>query len=263
MVAPTIRFPDVNSPAFDRHAHEVIAYPGIQTAAARYVRDSRREMPIHLIEPHALLRESLIKGLAEGERKGMVFGFAELNELLLRPCSMNASPIVILSIQDSCRAALDESLCRIASWSRDQARVVVLGGTGCDALVRHALTLGARGFIPLSLPMQVAIEVVKLVQAGGTYVPASLAIPASQDDSTTEPPLATGELFTPKQMKVLDGLRRGKANKAIAYDLNMCENTVKVHVRAIMQKLGSRNRTEVALKIERLNPGQGRTMTRP
>ena len=47
---------------------------------------------------------------------------------------------------------------------------------------------------------------------------------------------------------MLTALREGKANKIIAYDLNMCEGTVKVHVRNIMKKLKARNRTEVIYK---------------
>jgi DNA-binding NarL/FixJ family response regulator len=53
-------------------------------------------------------------------------------------------------------------------------------------------------------------------------------------------------MFTRRQVAVIDALRKGKANKIIAYELNMCESTVKVHVRNIMKKLNARNRTEVA-----------------
>lgn len=55
--------------------------------------------------------------------------------------------------------------------------------------------------------------------------------------------------FTARQSAVAEGLRRGKANKIIAYELNLCESTVKVHIRNIMKKLGATNRTEVAYKI--------------
>jgi predicted transcriptional regulator len=48
-------------------------------------------------------------------------------------------------------------------------------------------------------------------------------------------------------MKVVEEIRLGKANKQIAYELNMSEHTVKVHLRHIMRKLKARNRTEVAV----------------
>ena len=51
---------------------------------------------------------------------------------------------------------------------------------------------------------------------------------------------------------MIDALRRGKANKIIAYELNMCESTVKVHIRNIMKKLKAKNRTEVAYLANKL-----------
>jgi len=51
---------------------------------------------------------------------------------------------------------------------------------------------------------------------------------------------------------VVRALCRGKANKVIAYELNMCESTVKVHVRNIMKKLKAKNRTEVAVMFKSL-----------
>ena len=49
-----------------------------------------------------------------------------------------------------------------------------------------------------------------------------------------------------RQAEILDCLRRGMANKLIAYELDMCESTVKVHIRHIMKKLNATNRTQVA-----------------
>jgi DNA-binding NarL/FixJ family response regulator len=51
---------------------------------------------------------------------------------------------------------------------------------------------------------------------------------------------------------VVEALCRGKANKQIAFELGMCESTVKVHVRHIMRKLKARNRTEVAMMVSNL-----------
>jgi len=53
--------------------------------------------------------------------------------------------------------------------------------------------------------------------------------------------------FSPRQLQVLELLQQGKQNKIIAYELGMCESTVKVHIRHIMRKLNARNRTQVVL----------------
>jgi DNA-binding NarL/FixJ family response regulator len=69
------------------------------------------------------------------------------------------------------------------------------------------------------------------------------------------PDLGAKPLFTSRQAVVAEELRQGKANKIIAYDLSMCENTVKVHVRNIMKKLRAANRTEAAFKLSKMALG--------
>jgi DNA-binding NarL/FixJ family response regulator len=61
--------------------------------------------------------------------------------------------------------------------------------------------------------------------------------------------------FSPRQLQVLERLRQGKQNKIIAYELGMCESTVKVHIRHIMRKLNARNRTQVVLLTNNTNIG--------
>lgn len=111
--------------------------------------------------------------------------------------------------------------------------------------VREAFNLGAQGYIPTSLAPRVAVEAVRLVCVGGTFAPAATLL--SQHDcrpASPREPLIEG--FTQRQSQILDCLRRGMANKLIAYELNMCESTVKVHIRNIMKKLNATNRTQVA-----------------
>ena len=63
------------------------------------------------------------------------------------------------------------------------------------------------------------------------------------------------DIFTTRQAAVVEAVRQGKANKIIAYELNMRESTVKVHVRNIMKKLKAGNRTEVAYIASKLIAG--------
>lgn len=62
-------------------------------------------------------------------------------------------------------------------------------------------------------------------------------------------------MFTVRQAEVVEALRKGKANKIIAYELKLRESTVKVHIRQIMKKLKATNRTEVACKLNSLFSG--------
>ena len=108
-----------------------------------------------------------------------------------------------------------------------------------DSVVQ-ALHAGARGYLPTSVSLEVAMEAIHLVIAGGTYVPASILFAAHRSSQVPGIPKSL-ELFTARQAAVVEALRRGKANKIIAYELNMRESTVKVHVRSIMKKLKAKN----------------------
>jgi DNA-binding NarL/FixJ family response regulator len=122
--------------------------------------------------------------------------------------------------------------------------VAVLSDYEDPESIREAFNLGVRGYIPTSLASLVAVEAVRLVCVGGTFAPAAALL--SQSD---RPHSSAGEplkAFTQRQSQILDCLRRGMANKLIAYELNMCESTVKVHIRNIMKKLNATNRTQVA-----------------
>jgi DNA-binding NarL/FixJ family response regulator len=127
-------------------------------------------------------------------------------------------------------------------------RTIVMSNIEDIELIRQALEQGVRGYIPVSLPHEVAIEAIRLVEAGGVYVPAS---------SLMAPSAGLHGHFTARQAAVVDALCKGKANKRIAHELNMCESTVKVHLRNIMKKLCAKNRTEVALIVNGLLEERG------
>jgi DNA-binding NarL/FixJ family response regulator len=123
--------------------------------------------------------------------------------------------------------------------------VAVLSDLEDPQSVREAFDLGVRGYMPTSLASLVAAEAVRLVCVGGTFVPAA-ALLCQSDHAQRSAGASLIEGFTQRQSQILDCLRRGMANKLIAYELNMCESTVKVHIRNIMKKLNATNRTQVA-----------------
>jgi DNA-binding NarL/FixJ family response regulator len=126
--------------------------------------------------------------------------------------------------------------------------------------VAEAFKLGIRGYIPTNLPVQQAVEAIRLLSAGGSYLPPSiLALPGNGCRTPTAARIEErfcSQKFTPRQLEVLRRLWEGKQNKLIAYDLNMCESTVKVHIRHIMKKLKARNRTQVVLLTRSIQANQ-------
>lgn len=120
--------------------------------------------------------------------------------------------------------------------------------------IREAFEQGARGFIPTTLAPAVAVGAVQLVCVGGTFAPtAALLSRVDRPDCSGGEPLAKG--FTHRQSQILDCLRRGTPNKLIAHELNMCESTVKVHIRNIMKKVRATNRTQVVYLTRELFEG--------
>lgn len=120
-------------------------------------------------------------------------------------------------------------------------------------LVRSLLALGVAGFIPKSDSTQVILQAVKLVLAGGTYVPPRLLA-----GEAARAPAGAGriEALTPRQHDVLRLLAEGKPNKLIARSLEISEATVKVHLLAVFRVLGARNRTEAVVIAQRLLAGR-------
>jgi DNA-binding NarL/FixJ family response regulator len=107
-----------------------------------------------------------------------------------------------------------------------------------------ALGGGAKSFIPANTSIDVMANVLLLTKAGGTYAPASTVLAAHDKSASSNSGHQAHAMFTTRQLSVIDALRKGKSNKAIAYELNMCESTVKVHVRNILKRLNAKNRTQ-------------------
>jgi DNA-binding NarL/FixJ family response regulator len=119
-----------------------------------------------------------------------------------------------------------------------KAPVMLMSGQARHADVAAALDLGVMGFVPKTLAGRALINAVRLVASGESYVPASFM----QDSQEA------GSDLTPRERQVLSQLRHGTPNKEIARVLGITETTVKLHLRSISEKLGAKNRLEIAVK---------------
>src|SRR3954451_2513975 len=102
------------------------------------------------------------------------------------------------------------------------ANVVLLCDSEDPTEIVERINEGARGYIPTNVSLKVAIEAMRLVRAGGVFVPASCLLQrrgAADDVASSEP----RSQFTPRQAAVLGQLQKGKANKVIAFELSMKE----------------------------------------
>ena len=211
---------------------------------------------ISIIDPRTLGRDSLARALEAPECGFRSQAFACLSEWLQHEEIHGGTAAVLLGIgaTDADDPALAEDL-QLLAREFSHIPAIVMGDIEDPSHVLRILGHGARGYIPTSVSLLVAIQAISLARAGGLFVPASSLMQSQQkptESSRTGAPMT--QLFTARQAAVADAVARGKANKIIAYELNLCESTVKVHVRSIMKKLQARNRTEVAFKLHNLTP---------
>jgi DNA-binding NarL/FixJ family response regulator len=139
--------------------------------------------------------------------------------------------------------------------ARPHALVVVLSAMDDRGTVLAALDGGARGFISKRSTSAVLVNALRLVLAGGMYIPETLSLLAPTPDllSARAPLSGIDDLnLTRRQSDVLRLLGQGKANKVISRELGVAQSTVKAHVAAILRALGVSNRTQAACKLNRL-----------
>ncbi len=125
--------------------------------------------------------------------------------------------------------------------------IVVVSAVGDPKIMQDVIMGGASAFIPKSAPGQVLINALRVILAGGTYMPTGVV--ASLRSAEGGP--ARNEL-TLRQRRVLELLSTGLSNKHIARALDISEITVKAHVTAIFRKLGVTNRVQAGLEARRL-----------
>ncbi|QRE74545.1 response regulator transcription factor [Methylobacterium aquaticum] len=202
---------------------------------------------IAIIEPRQLVRECLRNCLAEAIPDHDVVTFASIDEWERGKVGHRDGDLVVL-YYDPREAGRGAAQREAALRSRigPNTSLVLLCDSEDPSEIVERLNEGARGYIPTNVSLKVAIEAMRLVRAGGVFVPASCLLQrrGAEEAGSADP----RSQFTPRQTAVLEQLQKGKANKIIAFELNMKESTVKVHVRNIMRKVGATNRTEVAIR---------------
>ena len=127
----------------------------------------------------------------------------------------------------------------------------------------RAIETGAMGFIPKTTSSQLLLNALRLVLAGGVYLPTEVL---RHHEGTPEPALRlaaeasdSGKMLAPhaiglteRQSDVLALLVQGKSNKLICRDLGLAEGTVKIHVTAILKTLNVSNRTQAVIAVGKL-----------
>jgi DNA-binding NarL/FixJ family response regulator len=124
------------------------------------------------------------------------------------------------------------------------ARIVMLTTFEGDVEIQRSLAAGARGYILKNTPPKELAEAIRQVHAGRKRIPPEVAAHLAEHISD--------EHLTERERDVLRHIAGGNRNRDIGEKLFISEETVKVHVKHIMEKLGARDRTEaVAIAVRR------------
>jgi DNA-binding NarL/FixJ family response regulator len=157
-----------------------------------------------------------------------------------------------LALLDLCMPGMPgiEGIIRYRATFPDIPLVVVSASEQLEDIQR-LLGVGALGYICKSSPSEVILGALRLVLAGGVYLPPNLLEQADINEPVT-PRLGRNKALTQRQIQVLRHLADGKTNKQIATSLQVTEGTVKIHMAAIFRILKVNNRTEALLVAQKM-----------
>ena len=130
--------------------------------------------------------------------------------------------------------------------------VAIVSATQAPKIVHRALQYGAVGYICKSMGLPAMQEAVLSMLEGKKFVP-----PGLEQDVETVREVELGRRFSSlssQQLKILAMIVDGKLNKQIGAEMNIAEQTVKIHVSTILKKLNVQSRTQAAILAERLFP---------
>ena len=125
-----------------------------------------------------------------------------------------------------------------------EARIIMLTTFEGDVEIQRALEAGARGYLLKNMPPKELVEVIRQVHAGKKRVPPEVAAHLAEHMSD--------EALTDREVEVLTHVSGGNRNRDIGELLHISEETVKVHIKHIMEKLGASDRTQaIAIAVRR------------
>ncbi len=202
-----------------------------------------REDPIRVlcVDDHPLLREG-IAALVKSQPDMKLVAEAGSGREALPSFREHRPDVTLMDLRLPDMSGID-AMVAIRSEFPD-ARIIMLTTFEGDVEIRHALEAGARGYMLKSMPPQILLDGIRQVHAGKKFIPPAVGSHLAEHMGD--------EGLTAREVEVLCQMAGGNRNQDIAQRLFISEETVKVHVKHIMEKLGASARTEaVTIGIRR------------
>ena len=197
-----------------------------------------------ICDDHAMMREALAGAVAIGWPKAQVIHAPDYPAAW---AAAAARPDLIITDLVMPGATPVEGVRRL----RDAAPgtpILVVTGNDEDVVLLDLLRLGVAGFAPKTSTSAIIEAAIRLVLAGGRYLPPRLAELATAAPGATLSAQPVTARLTDRQIDVLKRIAGGQSNKEIARDLELSPATVKAHAAAANAALGAVNRTEAVVK---------------
>ena len=203
-------------------------------------------MKILVVDDHALVREGLRQVLKGLEENLEVLQAGNCEQAFVLAHRHGDLDLVLLDYHLPDMNGLDALA--IFGERHPELPIVLLSGSANTQMMRQVLQAGAAGFVTKSCVSDELLRAVRSVLDGDIYLPQELTSspPPSQQDSPGRP------LLTQRQDLVLRCLLDGLANREIAEQLHVSEETVKTHVAAILRHFDVQNRTQAVVAAARI-----------
>jgi len=193
------------------------------------------------VDDHPLLREGIGTVInMQGDME--LVGQASDGQEAIQQFRKHRPDVTLMDLRLPDKSGIDTMIAIRTEFS--EARIIMLTTFEGDVEVQRALEAGARAYILKSMPPKELLEVIRQVHAGKKRIPTQVAAQLAEHLSD--------EALTAREIEVLRSVAEGNRNRDIAERLFITEETVKVHIKHIMEKLGANDRTQaVAIGLRR------------
>ena len=201
----------------------------------------KKKIRILTVDDHPLLREGIAAIIKSQPDMTLVAEAANGRDAIER-FNEHRPDVTLMDLRLPDMSGLD-AMAAIRADFRDAAVMILTTFEG-DVEIQRALERGARGYMLKSAPPNELIDAIRQVAAGKKRIPAEIAAQLAEHLSD--------EGLTLREIEVLREVAGGSRNREIGARLFISEETVKVHVKHIMEKLGASDRTQaVAIAVRR------------
>jgi DNA-binding NarL/FixJ family response regulator len=201
----------------------------------------QRQIRVLSVDDHPLLRQG-IAAIIDSQPDMLMVAQASTGREAIQQFREHRPDVTLMDLRLPDISGID-AMIAIRSEFPD-SRIVMLTTFEGDVEIQRALAAGARGYLLKNMPPKEMVDAIRQVHAGRKRIPHEVASQLADHISD--------EALTEREIDVLQHVAGGNRNRDIAEQLFISEETVKVHVKHIMQKLGASDRTAaVAIGVRR------------